>query len=285
MNELTYVRAKTLPHALDLLNEPGYNSRLLAGGTDLMVQRRQSSSAYDRVVDISRIPALHTITADSNQITLGAGVTFSEVLASHVLKTRVPLLLEACAQIGSVQIRNRGTVGGNVANAAACADVATVLVCLDAEAVIMTRDGTRCQPVGTLLQDIHQASFSHSGLIRAFVFNTPPDPARTAYERLARRQAMAIARLSVAACADLDDHGKVADLRIVQGAAFPTPRRMHAVEDHLLGHRPSPERIKEAANLMVSALYDAGERWSTPYKARALPATTARALQRVFLDS
>jgi CO/xanthine dehydrogenase FAD-binding subunit len=285
MSEFDYIRADTLPDALVLLNETGTSSRVLAGGTDLMVQRRRSQPTYDRLIDISRIDALHVIAQTDSRITLGAGVTFREVLESPLLRDRAPLLVDACAQIGGVQIRNRGTVGGNVANAAACADAAAVLVCLAADAIILTVDGEQRMAVADLLTGAHQTALPAGAIIRAFSFAAPSDPARTTYERLARRQAMTVARLSVAVCAALDASGRTADLRIVAGAAFPSPRRIPAAEAALLGHAPSAARIDEAADCITAELLAAGERWSTPYKQRVLPALAVRALRRVLLDS
>jgi CO/xanthine dehydrogenase FAD-binding subunit len=175
------------------------------------------------------------------------------------------------------------TIGGNVANAAASADLATVLVCLDANALVVTSSGERRVPVAELLAN--RVRFSNS-LIRAFEFAPPLNPARTAYLRVDRRQAMAIARVSLAACGVLDDTGRIADMRLAPGAVFEYPRRANEVEAALVGQEPSAALFAAAGTTMQNVFVAAsGERWSATYKAQVLTALTERALQHIFRDS
>ncbi len=282
MTEFVYVRPHTLDEALALLAEPGAN-RVLAGGTDFVVQARRGEITCDRVIDIMHLPELRGIhISDSGKIVLGAAVTFSAMLDHAALCERVPLLAEACRAVGGVQIRNRATVGGNVANAAICADIATALVCLDAVAHIVTPDGEIAHPVQDVIAGPRQTTLTPGALIRAFTFQAPPDPARTAYLRVERRQAATIARVSLAAAGRLTG-GRIAAVRLVPGAAFERPQRITAVEDMLTGQPPT-EDLFVAAGQRMSAIYEQvmGARGSAAYKSRVLAALTERALRHCF---
>ncbi len=287
MTDFGYVCAHSIDEAIRWLNEPKYRSRILAGGTDLLVEARSNPGPldFDRVVDITRIPELKTIEVDGapgSPIVIGAAVTFTRLLSHEGLRAHAPLLVEACSAIGSPQIRNAGTLGGNVANAAACADSVPALVCLDAEAIIVSADGeTRC-PVAELITGTHKTQLAPGALIRAFVFNAQPEGCRAAFERLGRRRAMAIARLSLAALGERGPTGEIASLRLVPGAAFARFRRARAVEDALIGQAPSPELYVRAGRQMADLfLAESGRRWSAEWKEKALAALTERALRRV----
>ncbi len=285
MSDFGYVCAHSIDEAIRWLNEPKYRSRILAGGTDLLVEARSSPVEFDRVVDITRIPELATIEVDGtpgSPIVIGAAVTFTRLLRHEGLRTHAPLLVEACSAIGSPQIRNAATLGGNVANAAACADSVPALVCLDAEAIIVSADGeTRC-PVAELITGTHKTQLAPGALIRAFVFNSQPEGCRTAFERLGRRRAMAIARLSLAALGERSPTGEITSMRLVPGAAFARFRRARAVEDALIGQAPSPELFVMAGRQMADLfLAESGRRWSAEWKEKALAALTERALRRV----
>jgi CO/xanthine dehydrogenase FAD-binding subunit len=117
MSDFSYVRANSLGEAVALLSEPGIHSRVLAGGTDLVNQFRKGEAWCDRVVDVAHVPELRGI-QDGNPIRVGAAVTHAEIAESALLQERAPILVQACQQIGSPQIRNIATIGGNVVNAA-----------------------------------------------------------------------------------------------------------------------------------------------------------------------
>jgi CO/xanthine dehydrogenase FAD-binding subunit len=283
MSEFTYVRAHSLDEALALLNEPGVRCRVLAGGTDLVNQFRQGDVSCDRVVDVAHVPELRGI-EDGNLIRIGAVVTHAEIAESILLRERAPLLVLACRQIGSPQIRNIATIGGNVANAAACADTLPVLVCLNANAVVVSASGVERVPVTDLVTGVYQTLLPPGGLIQAFEFEAPPQGSRMSFQRIGRRQAMSIARLSVAALGAVDSENDVSLLRVVPGAAFARFRRAISVEDLLVGQKPTAPRIAEAGKEMARLfLQESGGRWSAQYKEQAIAALTERALHEVLM--
>ena len=284
MQKFDYVRATHIPEALMLLNEPGIQSRPLAGGTDLiLLLRLGSAAACDRVVDISRIPELHAITRTPQEVSIGAATTFNEVLENPIINETAPLLSQACSQIGAVQIRNLGTIGGNVANAAACADSLPALVCLDAMAHILTPQDELAYLCSDLVKGPNQTQIPPGGLLVSLSYPIPPANSRSCFLKLGRRNAMAISRLSLAVLACLDGAGRIAEIRIVPGAATPHVERFTSVESSLLGQIPTLQLIESAAQLTVDEmLHITGRRWSSEFKIPALSAMLTRALMDVL---
>jgi CO/xanthine dehydrogenase FAD-binding subunit len=283
MTEFRYLRPHSLDEAVALLSEPGVRNRILAGGTDLVNQFRKGEISCDRVVDVAHIPELRGI-QDGNPIRIGASVTHSEIAESALLQERAPILVQACGQIGSPQIRNIATIGGNVVNAAACADTLPVLVCLEAQAVVTSAGGEERVPVADFVTGVYQTRLPPGGLVQAFEFEAPPPGSRMSFQRIGRRQAMSIARLSVAALGALDAGSHVSLLRLVPGAAFARFRRAAGVEGMLLGQQPTTRLIADAGREMTRLfLQESGGRWSAQYKELAIAALTERALHEVLM--
>jgi xanthine dehydrogenase FAD-binding subunit len=235
------------------------------------------------VVDITRIPELHTISRNDNLVNIGAAATFNEVLSNPIIQETAPVLCLACRQVGAEQIRNMGTIGGNVANAAACADSLPALVCLDAKAVIITPTGSSDIPVSELVTGPNQTRIPPGGLLTSFHYSVPEAGSRSIFLKLGRRNAMAISRLSLAVLGRLDDQGCITEVRIVPGAATPAVQRFTNVELALLGKKPDSILIQSAARLTVDELVRmAGRRWSSEYKIPALEAMIINALTNVF---
>jgi CO/xanthine dehydrogenase FAD-binding subunit len=283
MERFGYVRAADTAGAVALLNEPGVRSRPLAGGTDLVLLLRTDPPVCDRVVDITLIPELHHIRREGDRVIIGAAATFSEVMASPIVAETAPVLAQACRQVGAAQIRNMGTLGGNVANAAACADSLPALVCLDAVAHVLTPQGEREWPVSEFVRGPNRTSLPAGGLLVSLSYHVPLPGSKSVFLKLGRRNAMAISRLTVAALGRLDSVGQIAEARLVPGSATPQLYRFKAVEDRLVGQMPGQELYESAARLTAEEMIKVtGRRWSTEFKEPALTAMVARALAQVF---
>ena len=247
MPRFDYVRAQSVEHALALLADPAHTSRPLAGGTDLLVLIRHQKPAFDRVVDLTRVPEMKAIERRGDEVYIGAAATFTDVAESPVLQEFAPCLVEAALTVGGPAIRNTGTLGGNTINAAACADGVPSLVCLDAVAHLAStrrkarapgqRPGDRGEP--------HRAP-ARRAADPFHVSAAAGRVARQAFTKLGRRNAQAISRLSMAAPGRLDEHGCVDYVRLVPGAAMPTPRRFAEVEKMLLGQAPTDDLLAAA---------------------------------------
>ncbi|MCU0509646.1 MAG: FAD binding domain-containing protein [Anaerolineae bacterium] len=283
MEKFSYVRGQSIPHAVALLNEPGVRARVLAGGTDLVLLMKEERDVCDRVVDITLIPELHQIRRAGDRVVIGAGANFCEIVESPLVNETAPALADACHSVGATQIRNMGTLGGNVANAAACADSLPALVCFDAVAHALTPDGALEWPVSDLVIRPNQTKLPAGALLTALSYQIPGEGSRSVFLKLGRRNAMAISRLTVAALGRLDDAGRVAEVRIVPGSATPQIRRFPKAEAVLLGQIPTLELLREAARVAVAEMTEiTGKRWSSEFKEPALESMVLRALAQLF---
>jgi CO/xanthine dehydrogenase FAD-binding subunit len=280
--DFTYECPKTIQEAVALLSEKGIKSYPIAGGTDLIIALRSNNVKADRLVDLNRIPDLKVI-EDHQKIIIGATVTFTEIIENPMLQKQLPILVEACKVVGCDQIRNLGTIGGNVANAAIPADSIPVLVCLEAVAVIQTLQGETRLPVSELVTAPNRTNIPLGGIIKFFEIPHIPSGAKTNFQRIGRRRSMSIARLSMAALGATGSDGKINDIRLVAGAAFPTFKRIHRVEELLLGKIPEDNIFITAGEEMAKEFIRvSGSRWSTEWKIKAIAAITQRALSQVF---
>jgi CO/xanthine dehydrogenase FAD-binding subunit len=285
MPRFDYVRAHSVEEAARLLSEPGVASRPLAGGTDLLVHIRASREkpSFDRVVDISRVPEMKAIELRHGEIIIGAAVTYTEAEESALLREHAACLVEACLTVGGPAIRNTGTLGGNVINAAACADAVPALVCLEAMAHVRSVTGERSLLVGELIEGPNRVGLAPGELLTHLTLPAPPPGARSAFTKLGRRNAQAISRLSVAAAGRLDARGRVDYVRLATGAATPRPQRYPEIEAMLMGNQPTDALLAEAGAQTAQAMVEVtGRRWSTEYKETALQALAERTLRRVL---
>jgi CO/xanthine dehydrogenase FAD-binding subunit len=283
MERFSYIRAASIAEAVTLLNEPGVRSRPLAGGTDLVLLTHAEPSLCDRAVDISLIPELHGVYRDGDRVMIGAAATFSEVIESQVIWQTAPVLTQACQQVGATQIRNMGTLGGNVANAAACADSLPALVCLDAVARVLTPQGPSEWLVSELVRGPNRTIIPAGGLLVSLSYLIPQSGSKSVFLKLGRRNAMAISRLTVAALGRLDPAGRIAEARLVPGSATPQIGRFKVVEESLIGQVPGRDLFQSAARLAADEMTRlSGRRWSSEFKEPTLIAMTARALAQVF---
>lgn len=278
-----YVRAESVLEAVRLLNQAGVISRPLAGGTDLVILSRAEPGSFDRVVDITLIPEMHAIRQDNAWARIGAGATFSEVIESPLLNATAPVLVQACRRVGAVQIRNMGTLGGNVCNAAACADSLPALVCLNAIAEVRTPEGMIEWPVAEVVTAPNRTRIPAGGLLVALRFAIPAPGSRSVFIKLGRRNAMAISRLTLAALGRLDPDGCISEARVVPGSATPKVVHFTQVEQYLVGKQPGEGLFQEAGELAIEEMAQlAGRRWSSEFKEPAISTMLKRALRAVF---
>lgn len=285
MARFNYVRAHSITQAIELLNEPGVASQPLAGGTDLMVYLRQKAPWFDRLVDITHIPELKIIDQQGGQIIVGSGVTFTQAAQSDILRQAAPLLVQACQSVGSLQIRNLGTLGGNVVNAAACADSLPPLVCLGAVAHLRGANGDRRIPVTDFVIGPNRTDRRAGELLTHFTFELPPAGVHSTFIKLGRRNAQSISRLSMATMGRTNAQGVVDYVRLTPGAATPRLMRFEPVEQLLLDQKPSEALLVEAGRKVAAVMIETtGQRWSTVYKELVIQALAERTLRQVLFN-
>ena len=250
------------------------DSRCIAGGTDIMPVQNRENDREAVFIDISGAAALHRIVSEDGVLSVGAAATFAEIEQNALLRQYAPALCLAASQVGSPQIRNLGTIGGNVAHGSPAADTLPVLAMLDAEVRLYsaTEDTCRDIPVDTFITGPGQTLLRPGEYIEALRFVPPETGWRMAYEKVGRRNALAISRLS-ACCAARWEGQRLTGLR--------TPRRLYAAEALLLKEQPSPAAEMQAAELVTQAIVEAaGRRASARYKLAVAPELLLRTLHR-----
>lgn len=281
MAEFTLHRPESLAQALALLAELGPRGRALAGGTDLIIDLRKGAAVSD-VVDLSRLGELAYIREQAGAVQIGALTTHSAVAESSLVQKQAGLLAQAAAVVGSPQIRNRGTIGGNVANAAVCADTVPPLVALGATVKLQRQGASRILPLIDFITGPRRTCIEPGELLTELSFAKLPASAGWGFMRLARRQAVAIARLNVAVVIDRDSAGAVVSARIAPGAVLARPGCVQQAAAILIGKRPDASLIRQAGEAVAAALVAGGRRWSTPYKEPAIIALTTRAIKQAL---
>jgi len=282
MKSFDYVAPATLPEACEILSEYGPDATILAGGTDLLIEaRRPSMNAAKLVVDICSIAGLDGITESDGHIVIGPLTTHARLQTSSLLHRFAPLLSSAAATIGSPQIRNRGTIGGNLMNAAPCADTFPPLVALGASVTLQSKSSNKELDLAQLVLSPYLTRANPDQTLTSIRFPKLPPSARSAFLKLGRRNALSISRLSVAAILQFGADGRIAEARVVPGAAFSAWRRITEAEQILIGEKPSSKLFAAAGQKASEQMIkETGRRWSTEYKEPVLAVLVRRALEQ-----
>lgn len=278
-------RVLDLASALAYLSERGDCTRVLAGGTDLLIELRKAHGGDDRtryVLDISDVHELRFIRAEGDDIVLGPLTTFADIVRSSLLAPEAPLLIEAATQVGSPQIRVRGTLGGNIATASPSADGVCALVALDAQVCLAGQSDSSWSPLDSVVCGPHRTTLAPDRLIVGIRFPRLRGHTGTAFTKLARRNALGISRINVAVVLRRGV-ARVQDARVVVGAALPAPLRLPAVEACLIGESITAAVCREAGSIAAACVMNiTGRRWSSEYKLPVLERLVARTITNAW---
>jgi carbon-monoxide dehydrogenase medium subunit len=276
-----YHEPTSVSGAVTLAARCGPKGRFLAGGTDLIMQIRRGKLAPQHVVSLHRVPGLADIDVDGG-ITLGALVTHRTL--EHYPHFQGPLrgLVEGAQVVGGHQVRNVGTVGGNIVNASPAADVVPVLLTLDAAVTCLGSDGERTLPLQDFLVGPGQTRRRPEELLTQIRFSILPPHSATAFLKAGRRKAMEISVVCVAARLTLDaSWERCLEARIALGAVAPTTVRPRAAEQCLEGEVPSAERLALAGRLAAGECQPIDDvRASARYRRLLVEVMVPRALDR-----
>ena len=279
---LGFVRPKTVGDAVEFLSEHKGKSRIVAGATDVMVQARNAKSTEEQplwLVDLIDIPELSHISLENGVVRIGATATHRDIAKSSVIHDVAPFLADACLGIGSPQIRARGTIGGNIVNASPAADSLPPLIALSARVHLISRRGSRDVPLCNFFRGPYKTVIGPDEILKEVYFKAAQPSPRCAFLKLGRRQALAIARLSVAVILDIDERGKISEAAIAPGACLPMPARITTAEEVLIGKTPDEGVVYSASQEVGEEMVRAsGVRWSTEYKKPVVCALAKRAI-------
>jgi CO/xanthine dehydrogenase FAD-binding subunit len=232
-----------------IAREPG-TWKPFAGGTDLMVLLEAGKLPHRRFVSIWKVPELRGITVTPEHVTLGALTTYSEVRCHDILAREFPLLCQAAAETGSVATQNRGTLGGNIANASPAADSPPALFVYDAELELVSTTGTRWVPYHGFWSGYKQTSLRADELIRRIRLPRTKADWKQVYRKVGTRRAQAISKVCLAAAARVDA-GRIVDVRIALGSVAPTVLRAVETEKRLRGERPTTAALRSAQDVLA----------------------------------
>ncbi|MGZ3591376.1 MAG: FAD binding domain-containing protein, partial [Thermodesulfobacteriota bacterium] len=244
-----YFRPRTIPEALKILEEFQGKARLLAGGTDLIPQIRNRETEPKVLVDITRIPGLGEIKLEEGVIKIGALVTHAQVAESSLISEKALALREGASRLGSPQIRNLGTIAGNVVSGQPGADTTIPLLALDAKVKIASKQGERTVPLTEFFLDTGKTVVDSSREMVVEIFFSPLAENESSVSlRLARRKALALPILTVSVVVSADmKQQKFNRIRIALGPAASTPFRPREAEQMLASASIADALIKEAA--------------------------------------
>jgi xanthine dehydrogenase small subunit len=272
---------RTLPEAYAALAEEP--TRPIAGGTDLMVALTgELGEPPARVLDLWRLEDLRGIALDGAAITLGALTTYTEIRRSALCLEHLPALVEAAATIGAAQIQNRGTLGGNIANASPAGDTLPVLLALDAVFVLGSSRGERTVAADAFWPSYRQTALAPDELLLRI--RVPLAAGRdTRFRKVGTRRAQSISKVVMAlSWRDAGQSGPWTDVRLALGSVAPTPIRARTTETILEGRPPTPETADLAAETLAGELQPIDDVRSTAEYRRLV---AARILHRLIRDA
>ena len=222
-----------LSEALDILALDNNKWKPFAGGTDLMVLLEAGKLPHTNYVNIWNLPELRGLEVSDNHITLGALTTYTEVQANEVLREEFPMLCQAASETGGLAIQNRGTLGGNIANASPAADSPPALLVYEAELELISKEGSRQIPYAKFHLGYKQMDIRPDELLRSIRLPRSPKQRTHYYRKVGTRKAQAISKVCFAATASMNGN-RVDDVRIALGSVAPIPIRCGQTENSIL---------------------------------------------------
>lgn len=250
--DFAYLRPGSLEEALELLSKYGEDARVLAGGTDLLLDMKIGRYRPKYVIDIGHISELRYITDSGGALRIGALTTIQDLLESPLVAERAPLIAMAAERFAYWQIRNAATIGGNLCNASPAADMAPPLLVYEAAIRARSSRGERLIPITEFFLGPRRTAMRPDELlVEVVVPYSQLSGAGFAYAKIGRRAGHDISLVAVAVALKLAD-GVIDDARIALNSVAPTPVRAKSVEGALIGRAASPELFEEASKLVIN---------------------------------
>ncbi|UCH58012.1 MAG: xanthine dehydrogenase family protein subunit M [Candidatus Bathyarchaeota archaeon] len=272
-----YHAPKSLEEALGLLSLYRGEARLLAGGTDLLVQMKQKLVEPGHLVNLKRIPELSEIRAQEGGVSIGAAVKLRQIERSEIVGNSLPLLLEAVRSMASVQIRNMATLGGNLCNASPAADTAVALISLDSAAEIAGPTGKRTTPIVDFFVGPGETVLGDDEMLTGVLVPYPEAGYGFSFMKIGRTR-LDIATVNTAVVVKLEGE-EITEARVSLGAVAPIPLNLGGVERFLIGKQATPEVFLEAAEMCCDYIEPISDvRASAEYRIAATKALIQDAL-------
>ena len=281
-----YLEPESIEEALTILSRYQGESKIIAGGTDLMLQVRNKAVRPEYVVDITRIPGLDYITFDDQQgVRLGALTTIRALETSVELQRKYPIISQAASQLGSIAIRNVATVGGNLCNALPSAETSQALVALSAHLKIVGPGGERTVPLEDFFIGVGETLLHPDEILLEIIVPELAPHTYGIYIKHSPRGPIDLAIVNVTVLMTMEpDHKVCRDAKIVLGAVSPTPKRAGKAENVLKGKRVDGALIDRAAQVASDEAHPryGSIRGSFEYKKEMVKVLTRRAMKKIM---
>ena len=297
MEPTIYLQPSTIAETLELLAQHGDRSRLINGGTDLIIEIERKLRAPQVLIDISRVAALAEIHIDGDSVRLQAGVTHNQVVAHLRLRERAFALVRACWEVGAPQIRNRGTLAGNLVTASPANDTITPLWALGATVTLRSLRGARTLTFPEFFLGVRKTALAADEMLTEIAFDLPSPSARSTFLKLGLRRAQAISVVDVAVVIDYADvrdalvpapEGlrNIVRANITLGSVAPTIIAAHKAEEWLIGKSLTDDVIVEAGRLAAQSATPIDDvRGTAVYRRDMLRVYVTRALRQLRAGS
>lgn len=253
MKRFEYLEPKTLEEALKMLSDCGRGGRVLAGGTDLLISMKRRTVNPQYVINIKSIPELDYIQSHQEAgLSIGAVTTHRAIADSPVIRDKFSLLATACKKIGTPQVRNMGTIGGNICKAGPSQDTPPVLLVLDARLKLVSLNGNRIVPLDEFFVGPFETVLQEAELLTEIQIPNPPPVSAACYKWATKTVVVDETLVGVAVLISLDHaHAVCTDIKIALGSVAPTPLRAKKAEEQLRGKRLDNMIVQQAAQVAV----------------------------------
>lgn len=277
-----YFSVTSVGEALELLAHFREKARLIAGGTDILLElERQQRLGVEALIDISRVDGLNRVTLHGDHIRLGALVTHNQIVGNPLVVERGYPLAQAAWEVGAPQIRNRATIAGNVITASPANDTIAPLMALGAEVRLVSLDGERTIPLSTFYTGLRRTVMRPDEMLTAINFPAMSNNERGVFIKLGLRRAQAISVINVAAVLKFEGE-VVKQAAITLGCVAPTVIRVPVAEQVLIGHELTPEVVADAARVAAATPTPIDDIRSTAdYRTEMIRVLVTRALRAV----
>ncbi|HZJ90216.1 MAG: xanthine dehydrogenase family protein subunit M [Clostridiaceae bacterium] len=281
MKKFDYSAPATVDEALKLLNEYRDRAAVLAGGTDLVIALHEREHDTDCIVDISKLSDLRYIEVDDGIVRVGPLSSFTDLENSEYIRGNVRSLYEAAYTLGSPQIRNLGTIGGNLINASVAGDSITAFMALDSTLVFKSESGRREVKLVDYYTD--ENKIRSDELLTEVYFDAPGENSATTYVKLGKRNALVIVVLGLGLLLERDEENVCTKAQVVIGAVSRFPVRVASIEEYLLGKTISWETFAPCAEMLSEVVQELiPTRASLPYKKESVKGVSNKAFRNIL---
>jgi len=245
-----YVEPKDMAEACGIMAEEGILSKVIAGGTDILVNMKKGTISPQRLVSVAKLPGLCEMESVNGGISIGSHLIVAKLAEFDIIKKEFPMLAGAARVLGSPLIRNRATIGGNIVTARPAADLPPPLMALGAKVSLESKQGTRDVLLDNFFVGPGQTVMRSDEILSRIIVDKMPPFTGGGYIKLGHRNALEIAIVAVASRITLDKpDGIIKDARVILSAV--APKAIHAVsaENVLIGQKPTPELFEAASKL------------------------------------